>query len=132
MLSLLLEAGYTQQQAAVELSVSEATISSDVNAIIQSLRADTRLTLQQKVERDEQALLIDEALFRSLLSTASTQTAQQRAYETVLSIMRRRSELLGLDATERRKLQEAEGDSEDLDALLRRAFSDGEQTLHVE
>jgi hypothetical protein len=45
-------------------------------------------------------------------------------YEAVLSIMRRRADLLGLDAPARRRQAELEGEGDDLDALLARVLRD--------
>ena len=47
-----------------------------------------------------------------------------KGYETLLMIMRRRAELLGLDAQERRKQRELDGNSEGLDELLARVLED--------
>ncbi len=123
-LAMLLDQGLTQEEAAAELGVSPATISSDVAAIKRSLEAAAAVDVARKVAREAGALDADEAALRALVAEARTPSAIKSMYEAVLSIMRRRADLLGLDAPARRRQAELEGEGDDLDALLARVLRD--------
>jgi hypothetical protein len=124
MLALMLRSGLAQQEAAAVLGVSEATISVDVAALKEAWARDANEAVEEMLRAELQALDADEYRFRSLLGEARSLTAQLRTYETILSIMHRRSQLAGLDSVLRRKQAEQQGDQADLDALLGRVMED--------
>ena len=121
---MLLDQGLTQEQAAAELGVSPATVSADVAAIKRSLEAAAAVDLERMVAREADALDRDEQALRVLVAEAGTPAAIKGMYEAVLSIMRRRADLLGLDAATRRRQAEVERESDELDALLARVLAD--------
>ena len=83
-------------EIARRLGVSVATVHSDMTAI-RSEWAERRLTAYEDWIGEELATL--DALQRSMLPLA--RTGQEKAVDRVLSIMDRRSRLLGLDQPER-------------------------------
>jgi transposase-like protein len=131
MVALLLNSGLNQAQVAEALGVSAGTVSEDGAAIEEGLRQSARLSLAEKMAREEQALVEDEVAVRLEMAEARTTSARLRIHDHVLAIMRRRSELLGLDAQERRKQKEMEAGQEGLDELLARVLA-GEDAREVE
>jgi transposase-like protein len=124
MVALLLNSGLNQAQVAEVLGVSAGTVSEDVAAIEEGLRVSAQTSLAEKMAREEQALVEDEVAVRSEMGEARTTSARLRIHDHVLAIMRRRSELLGLDAQERRKQRELEAGQEGLDELLARVLAE--------
>ena len=122
--SLLMDQGLEQQEIAKRLGVSEGTVSGDVTAIKRAAVAEAVANVTQMVAREALALDEDEAALRGILGEAETVTGVMKGYETVLMIMRRRAELLGLDAQQRRKQQELDGGADELDELLRRVLGE--------
>jgi DNA-binding CsgD family transcriptional regulator len=116
--ALMLDQGREQKEIAEELGVSEATVSGDVAYLLRSVDALSRASVLDKLRRDEAALLDDELQFRLDLGEAATQSGRIHVSAHILSIMRRRAELLGFDARERRKNVELERSTSELDQLL--------------
>lgn len=125
-MSLLLDQGLEQKEIALRLGVSAGTVSGDVAAIkVEAIRAAVA-NVERMVAREALALDEDEVTLRTMLGEAETVSGTLKGYETVLMIMRRRAELLGLDAQQRRKQQEVDGATDDLDTLLARVLVEGE------
>jgi hypothetical protein len=124
--ALLLNAGCTQAQVADALGVAASTVSEDVAAIEEAMRRSAETGLADKMAREEGALLEDELAVRLELAEADSTSARLRIYDTVLAIMRRRADLLGLDAQQRRKVAEMEAGQQSLDELLLRALGGDE------
>jgi hypothetical protein len=123
-MSLLMEQGLEQKEVARRLGVSEGTVSGDVAAIKQVVLAEAVVNIERLLAREALALDDDEAALRMVLGEVETVGGVVKGYETLLMIMRRRAELLGLDAQERRKQRELDGNSEGLDELLARLLDD--------
>jgi hypothetical protein len=125
--ALMLRLGMEQRQVAEGLEVSEATISGDVAAMKEAWARSAEEDICEMVAQERAALDGDEVEFRRLLGEAETTGQKVKVYDTVLSIMRRRAELVGLDSVLRRKQAEMETGSRGLDALLEEVMR--EQTL---
>jgi DNA-binding CsgD family transcriptional regulator len=128
--SLLMDQGLEQKEIAQRLGVSEGTVSGDVAAIKVEAIREAVAGVERMVAREALALDEDEEALRTMLGEAETAAGVMKGYETVLMIMRRRAELLGLDAQQRRKQKELDGAADDLDALLERVMDDEELPPH--
>ena len=109
---------YEQKEIAALLGVSEATICSDVAALKEAYARDASADINELVQREMLALDGDELELRCELAEARTFSAKLRIMEALLPVMRRRSELAGLDAITRKKLSNADAGGGSLDALL--------------
>jgi hypothetical protein len=116
--ALMRRLGMEQKAVAEALGVSEATISGDVAAMKEAWAKSAVEDIGEMVAQEQAALDGDEVEFRRLLEGAETAGQKVKVYDTVLSIMRRRAELVGLDSVLRRKQAEMEAGSRGLDALL--------------
>jgi transposase-like protein len=118
--ALLLDTGCTQAGIAEALGVSEGTVSEDKQAIEEGLQEAAEKSLVEKVAREEAALDGDEVALRAELVEAESGAVRLEIYQTILALMRRRSDLVGLSAAERRRLEARDAGA--LDALLRMAL----------
>jgi transcriptional regulator with XRE-family HTH domain len=117
MVALLVRAGVTQQEVAARLGMSEGTVSGDVAALKEAWARAAQEDVAQMVVEERAALDADEVKWRELMGQAETPTSKARCYDTVLAIMHRRAQLVGLDSVLKRKQAELEAGSRGLDAL---------------
>ncbi len=113
--------GLQQQEIAQLLDVSDATVSSDVDALKAMYVSTANAEVTEYVAQERVALDGDEALLRAELVEATSLSARLAIYDRLLALMRRRSDLLGLDSVLRRKNEEMRASTNELDDLLRRA-----------
>ena len=115
--------GLQQKEIAERLGVSEATICADVAHLKSLLTAGSVEDIRETVAEERAALDDDEGAMRELLlqtlsesPNSTSQKAVIQSYQMILSIMRRRAALLGLDGAARTQNE----DNSELDAILAR------------
>jgi DNA-binding CsgD family transcriptional regulator len=130
--ALLLGTGMSQQEIAEELDVSEATVSNDVKLLKEQYARDANADIEEMVNREAAALDSDEMELRIMLAEAKTFSARLRVYDSILQLMRRRSDLKGLDSVLRRKYGQAQGGASAIEALLAEVLSDASTSVSDE
>jgi predicted transcriptional regulator len=127
--ALYLRQGLQQQEIADLLGVSDATVSSDVDALKAMYVSTATQEVAEYVAQERVALDGDEASLRAELVEATSLSARLAIYDRIIVLMRRRSDLLGLDSVLRRKNEEMRASTNELDDLLRRAVDSSYELL---